>query len=55
MVTVYNLNILAVSISHAGPVLLQYKDELKEAISLAFGTSSWKVSVGSHIPVIFIL
>lgn len=53
MVTVYHLNILAVAISHAGPVLVQYKDELKEAISLAFEAPSWKVSFGSHIPLIF--
>ncbi|XP_078162594.1 proteasome activator subunit 4-like isoform X3 [Carex rostrata] len=44
MVTVYHLNILASTISHAGPVLVQYKDELKEAISLAFETPSWKVN-----------
>lgn len=55
MVTVYHLNILANTISHAGPVLVQYKDELKEAISLAFETPSWKVSVCSQIPLISLL
>ncbi|KAJ4811141.1 Proteasome activator complex subunit 4 [Rhynchospora pubera] len=44
MVTVYHLNILAIAIYCAGPVLAQYKDVLKETISLAFENPSWKVN-----------
>ncbi|PKA50502.1 hypothetical protein AXF42_Ash013716 [Apostasia shenzhenica] len=46
----YHLKVLAVAISYAGPQLLQYKDDLKEAIASAFKASSWKVNgAGDHV------
>lgn len=39
----YQLKILSVAISYAGPALLRYKDQLKEAIVSAFDSPSWKV------------
>lgn len=43
----YQLKILSVAISYGGPVLLRYKDQLKEAIVSAFDCPSWKVFVSS--------
>ncbi|KAJ0102428.1 hypothetical protein Patl1_03711 [Pistacia atlantica] len=46
----YQLKILSVAISYAGPALLRYKDQLKEAIVSAFDSPSWKVNVaGDHL------
>ncbi|KAF9589945.1 hypothetical protein IFM89_029561 [Coptis chinensis] len=38
----YQLKILSVAISYGGPVLLHYRDQLKEAIISAFDAPSWK-------------
>uniref|UniRef100_A0A0D6R2L6 Proteasome activator subunit 4 n=1 Tax=Araucaria cunninghamii TaxID=56994 RepID=A0A0D6R2L6_ARACU len=40
----YYLNVLSVAINFGGPQLLQYKEEIKDAISAAFDASSWKVN-----------
>ncbi|XP_027335262.1 proteasome activator subunit 4 [Abrus precatorius] len=40
----YQLKILSVGITYGGPALLQYKDQFKEAIFLAFDSPSWKVN-----------
>ncbi|XP_039119734.1 proteasome activator subunit 4 isoform X1 [Dioscorea cayenensis subsp. rotundata] len=46
----YHLKILAIAISYGGPALIQYKDELKEAIASAFQAPSWKVNgAGDHV------
>lgn len=46
----YQLKILSVAISYAGPALLRYKDQFKEAIFSAFDSPSWKVNVaGDHL------
>ncbi|KAK9152276.1 hypothetical protein Syun_010585 [Stephania yunnanensis] len=42
----YQLKILSLAISYAGPVLLCCKDLLKEAITAAFNAPSWKVNGG---------
>ena len=39
----YYLRVLAISISYAGPVLLNYREELKDVIVSAFQAPSWKV------------
>jgi proteasome activator subunit 4 len=46
----YYLRVLAISISYAGPALLNYREELKHVIMSAFQAPSWKV----YIPYIFI-
>ncbi|KAL5729683.1 hypothetical protein ACHQM5_002598 [Ranunculus cassubicifolius] len=46
----YQLKILSVSISYGGPVLLRYKDLLKEAILKSFEAPSWKINgAGDHL------
>ncbi|KAJ1393019.1 Proteasome activator Blm10, mid region, partial [Sesbania bispinosa] len=40
----YQLKILSVGITYGGSALLRYKDQLKEAIFLAFDSPSWKVN-----------
>ncbi|XP_024018767.1 proteasome activator subunit 4 [Morus notabilis] len=46
----YQLKILSVAISYGGPVLLRYKDQLKEAIISAFDCPSWKINgAGDHL------
>ncbi|CAH9135204.1 unnamed protein product [Cuscuta epithymum] len=46
----YQLKVLSIGISYAGPALLHYKDELKEAIACAFNSPSWKVNgAGDHV------
>ncbi|XP_038972814.1 proteasome activator subunit 4 isoform X1 [Phoenix dactylifera] len=46
----YHLKVLAITISYGGPVLLHYRDELKEAIASAFQAPSWKVNgAGDHV------
>lgn len=46
----YQLKILSVAISYGGPVLLRYKDQLKEAIVSAFDCPSWKINgAGDHL------
>ncbi|CAL5202430.1 unnamed protein product [Lathyrus oleraceus] len=40
----YQLKILSVGITYGGPALLRHKDQLKEAIFLAFDSPSWKVN-----------
>lgn len=46
----YHLKVLAIAISFGGLVLLQYRDELKEAITSAFQAPSWKVNgAGDHL------
>jgi len=39
----YYLRVLAIAISYAGPVLLNYKEELNHIITSAFQAPSWKV------------
>lgn len=39
----FQLKVLSVAISYAGPSLLCYRDQLKEAITSAFEAPSWKV------------
>jgi proteasome activator subunit 4 len=39
----YYLRVLAIAITYAGPVLLQYKEELNHIITSAFQAPSWKV------------
>lgn len=39
----FQLKVLSVAISYAGPWLLCYRDQLKEAIASAFEAPSWKV------------
>lgn len=39
----YHLKILSHAINYAGPALLSYKEELKDAIASAFEAPSWKV------------
>jgi proteasome activator subunit 4 len=43
----YYLRVLAISISYAGPVLLNYREELKHVIVSAFQAPSWKVHISS--------
>ncbi|KAF6141358.1 hypothetical protein GIB67_008535 [Kingdonia uniflora] len=46
----YQLKILSVAINYGGPVLLPYKDQLKEAILSSFEAPSWKVNgAGDHV------
>jgi proteasome activator subunit 4 len=46
----YYLRVLAISISYAGPVLLNYREELKHVIVSAFQAPSWKVNgAGDHL------
>ncbi|PIA58294.1 hypothetical protein AQUCO_00500316v1 [Aquilegia coerulea] len=46
----YQLKILSVAISYGGPVLLRYKDKLKEVILTAFEARSWKINgAGDHV------
>ncbi|XP_068639166.1 proteasome activator subunit 4 isoform X2 [Aristolochia californica] len=40
----YQLKILSVAISYAGPAVLRCKDQLKEAIASGFEAPSWKVN-----------
>ncbi|KAG2611165.1 proteasome activator subunit 4-like isoform X2 [Panicum virgatum] len=40
----YYLRVLAIAISYAGPVLLNYKEELNHIITSAFQAPSWKVN-----------
>ncbi|OAY75058.1 Proteasome activator subunit 4 [Ananas comosus] len=50
IVAEYLLKVLARAIRFAGTVLLHYREELKEAIALAFQAPSWKVNVaGGHV------
>lgn len=44
--TDYMLKVLSVAISYGGPHILRYRDQLKEAIALAFESPSWKVNGG---------
>lgn len=39
----YYLRVLAISISYAGPMLLNYREELNHIITSAFQAPSWKV------------
>lgn len=39
----YYLRVLAISISYAGPMLLNFKEELSHIITSAFQAPSWKV------------
>ncbi|XP_020110072.1 proteasome activator subunit 4 [Ananas comosus] len=43
----YHLKVLALTIPYVGPVLLHYQDELKETITTAFQSPSWKVNGAS--------
>ncbi|KAJ8640128.1 hypothetical protein MRB53_016822 [Persea americana] len=46
----FQLKVLSVAISYAGPSLLCYGDQLKEAIASAFEAPSWKVNgAGDHL------
>ncbi|VFQ82480.1 unnamed protein product [Cuscuta campestris] len=46
----YQLKVLSIAISYAGPALLHYKDGFKEAIACAFDSPSWKVNgAGDHV------
>ncbi|KAK1310134.1 hypothetical protein QJS10_CPA08g01897 [Acorus calamus] len=46
----YHLKILSAAVSYAGPALLHYKDQLKEAIASSFEAPSWKVNgVGDYV------
>ncbi|OVA12326.1 Protein of unknown function DUF3437 [Macleaya cordata] len=46
----YQLRILSVAISYGGPVLLKYREQLKEAIISSFEAPSWKVNgAGDHV------
>lgn len=46
----YYLRVLAIAISYAGPVLLNYREELNHIITSAFQAPSWKVNVaGDHL------
>ncbi|XP_025810985.1 proteasome activator subunit 4 [Panicum hallii] len=46
----YYLRVLAIAISYAGPVLLNYKEELNRIITSAFQAPSWKVNgAGDHL------
>eukprot|EP01018_Ginkgo_biloba_P025862 Gb_28181 [translate_table: standard] len=46
----YQLNVVSVAINYGGPYLLQYKEEMKEAISAAFDAPSSKVNeAGNHL------
>uniref|UniRef100_A0A0D9WPL1 Proteasome activator complex subunit 4 C-terminal domain-containing protein n=1 Tax=Leersia perrieri TaxID=77586 RepID=A0A0D9WPL1_9ORYZ len=46
----YYLRVLAISISYAGPVLLNYRQELKNIITSSFQAPSWKVNgAGDHL------
>lgn len=46
----YYLRVLAISISYAGPTLLNYKEELNHIITSAFQSPSWKVNgAGDHL------
>ncbi|KAL6596609.1 hypothetical protein ACP70R_047252 [Stipagrostis hirtigluma subsp. patula] len=46
----YYLRVLALAISYAGPVLLNYREELKQIITSAFQAPSWKVNgAGDHL------
>ncbi|KAK8926304.1 hypothetical protein KSP39_PZI018786 [Platanthera zijinensis] len=46
----YHLKVLSIAINYAGPPLLHYKNELKEAIDYAFQAPSWKVNgAGDHV------
>jgi proteasome activator subunit 4 len=46
----YHLKVLSVAISYGGPELLRYKDQLKETITSAFESPSWKVNgAGDHV------
>ncbi|KAL5981317.1 hypothetical protein ACLOJK_015372 [Asimina triloba] len=46
----YQLKVLSAAISYGGPVLLQYGNQLKEAIASAFEAPSWKVNgAGDHV------
>ena len=60
----YYLRVLAISISYAGPVLLNCKEELNHIITSAFQAPSWKViffiylfinsnSYYPHVPIIY--
>ncbi|RYR56620.1 hypothetical protein Ahy_A05g022306 isoform I [Arachis hypogaea] len=41
-IRVYQLKILSVGITFGGPAILRYKDQFKEAVFLAFDSTSWK-------------
>ncbi|XP_074569693.1 proteasome activator subunit 4 [Curcuma longa] len=46
----YHLKVLAMAITYGGPVLLQFRDELKLVIGCAFQAPSWKVNgAGNHV------
>ncbi|XP_078165661.1 proteasome activator subunit 4-like isoform X3 [Carex rostrata] len=46
----YHLRVLAITVSYAGPVLLNYQDNYKQAIVSAFQAPSWKVnSAGENV------
>uniref|UniRef100_A0A0A9C281 Binding n=1 Tax=Arundo donax TaxID=35708 RepID=A0A0A9C281_ARUDO len=46
----YYLRVLALAISYAGPVLLNYREELKHIITSSFQAPSWKVNgAGDHL------
>ncbi|KAK4484733.1 hypothetical protein RD792_007326 [Penstemon davidsonii] len=46
----YQLKVLSVAISYAGPALLRYREQFKEVILSAFDSTSWKVNgAGDHL------
>ncbi|KAL5200763.1 hypothetical protein ABZP36_021966 [Zizania latifolia] len=46
----FYLRVLAIAISYAGPVLLSYRQELKNIITSSFQAPSWKVNgAGDHL------
>uniref|UniRef100_A0A0E0HPE2 Proteasome activator subunit 4 n=1 Tax=Oryza nivara TaxID=4536 RepID=A0A0E0HPE2_ORYNI len=46
----YYLRVLAIAISYAGPVLLNYRQEFKNIITSSFQAPSWKVNgAGDHL------
>ncbi|KAG9159869.1 hypothetical protein Leryth_007864 [Lithospermum erythrorhizon] len=46
----YQLKVVSVAISYAGPTVLPYREELKEAIYSALDSPSWKVNgAGDHL------
>ncbi|KAL8033297.1 hypothetical protein ABFX02_13G151400 [Erythranthe guttata] len=46
----YQLKVLSVAISYAGPALLHYREQFKEVIFSAFDSTSWKINgAGDHV------
>ncbi|GAB2279785.1 hypothetical protein Dimus_014424 [Dionaea muscipula] len=42
----YQLKVLSVAISYGSPHILHFRDQMKEAIALAFASPSWKINGG---------